>query len=84
MYLAHDNNSRVKIFAINTITKCLNLVQRLPRSDANIFPEYILPELAQLATDPNACVRAAYARNINDLAEISLRFTLCFIREFGI
>ncbi|XP_066254532.1 phosphoinositide 3-kinase regulatory subunit 4 [Euwallacea similis] len=74
MYLAHDSNSRVKIFTINTITKCLNLVQRLPRSDANVFPEYILPELAQLATDPNACVRAAYARNINDLAEIALRY----------
>ncbi|CAH1134866.1 unnamed protein product [Ceutorhynchus assimilis] len=74
VYLAHDYNSRVKICAINTITKCLNLVQRLPRSDSNIFPEYILPELAQLATDTNACVRAAYARNISSLAEISLGF----------
>lgn len=74
MFLAHDNNSRVKICAINTITKCLDLVQKLPRSDANIFPEYILPELAQLATDPNACVRAAYAKNINSLAEIALRY----------
>ncbi|ENN74924.1 hypothetical protein YQE_08502, partial [Dendroctonus ponderosae] len=74
VFLAHDSNSRVKIFAINTITKCLNLVQKLPKSDANIFPEYILPELAQLATDPNACVRAACAKNINTLAEISLRY----------
>ncbi|XP_030749901.1 phosphoinositide 3-kinase regulatory subunit 4 [Sitophilus oryzae] len=74
MYLAHDNNSRVKISAVNTITKCLDLVQKLPRSDANIFPEYILPELAQLATDPNVCVRAAYAKNINSLAEIALRY----------
>ncbi|KAL1512914.1 hypothetical protein ABEB36_002417 [Hypothenemus hampei] len=74
MFLAHDPNTRVKMFAINTITKCLNLVQRLPRSDANIFPEYILPELAQLATDPNSCVRASYAKNISSLAEISLRY----------
>ncbi|XP_050303340.1 phosphoinositide 3-kinase regulatory subunit 4 [Anthonomus grandis grandis] len=74
MFLAHDNSSRVKIAAINTITKCLDLVQRLPRSDANIFPEYILPELAPLATDPNACVRAAYAKNISGLAQIALRY----------
>ncbi|XP_060527972.1 phosphoinositide 3-kinase regulatory subunit 4 [Cylas formicarius] len=74
MYLAHDSNSRVKISAVNTITKCLELVTKLPTSDANIFPEYILPELAQLATDPNTCVRAAYAKNISSLAETSLRY----------
>lgn len=74
MYLAHDPTSRVKISAINTITKCLDLVVRLPRSDANIFPEYILPELAPLASDPNTCVRAAYAKNITSLAEIALRY----------
>ncbi|CAG9829186.1 unnamed protein product [Diabrotica balteata] len=74
MYLAHDSSTRVKISAINTITKCLDLVTKISRSDANIFPEYILPELAPLATDPNTCVRAAYAKNIATLAEISLRY----------
>ncbi|CAH1967764.1 unnamed protein product [Acanthoscelides obtectus] len=74
MYLAHDSSTRVKISAINTIAKCLDLVSKIPRSDANIFPEYILPELAPLATDPNACVRAAYAKNIATLAEIALRY----------
>lgn len=73
LYLAHDQNARVKVSAINTITKCLALVKRVPRSDANIFPEYILPGLAPLATDPNTCVRAAYAQNIATLAEISVR-----------
>lgn len=74
MLLAHDQNARVKVSAINTITKCLDLVRSVPRSDANIFPEYILPGLAPLATDPNTCVRAAYAQNIATLAEISLRY----------
>lgn len=73
MYLAHDSSTRVKISAINTITKCLDSVTKISRSDANIFPEYILPELAPLATDPNTCVRAAYAKNIATLAEIALR-----------
>ncbi|KAJ8948165.1 hypothetical protein NQ318_009257 [Aromia moschata] len=62
------------ISAINTITKCLDLVAKIPRSDANIFPEYILPELAPLATDPNTCVRTAYAKNVATLAEIALRY----------
>ncbi|XP_056633826.1 phosphoinositide 3-kinase regulatory subunit 4 isoform X2 [Diorhabda sublineata] len=74
MYLAHDSSTRVKISAINTITKCLDLVSKISRSDANVFPEYILPELAPLATDPNTCVRAAYAKNIATLAEIALRY----------
>ncbi|CAH1115369.1 unnamed protein product [Psylliodes chrysocephalus] len=74
MYLAHDSSTRVKISAINTITKCLDSVTKISRSDANIFPEYILPELAPLATDPNTCVRAAYAKNIATLAEIALRY----------
>lgn len=73
IFLAHDSSTRVKICAIDTITKCLDLVARIPRSDANIFPEYILPELAPLATDPSTCVRAAYAKNIATLAEISIR-----------
>lgn len=78
MFLAHDSSTRVKISAINTITKCLDLVVKIPRSDANIFPEYILPELAPLATDPNTCVRSAYAKNIAKLAEISIRFEYLF------
>lgn len=49
------------------------MVTRIPRSDANVFPEYIFSELAPLATDPSTCVRAAYAKNIANLAEISIR-----------
>lgn len=49
-------------------------MKKIPRSDANIFPEYILPGLAPLATDPSTCVRAAYAKNVANLAEIALRY----------
>lgn len=74
LYFAQDLNARVKVLAINVITQCLNLVKHIPRSDANIFPEYILPGLAPLAIDPNVSVRAAYAQNIATLAEIALRY----------
>ncbi|KRT79355.1 HEAT domain-containing protein [Oryctes borbonicus] len=74
LYLARDQNPRIKVAAINTITMCLSFVKKVPRSDANIFPEYILPGLAYLASDPSTCVRAAYAKNIATLAEIALRY----------
>ncbi|XP_018329607.1 phosphoinositide 3-kinase regulatory subunit 4 [Agrilus planipennis] len=74
LFLSRDPNPRVKVAAINTVTQCLTLIKRVPRSDANIFPEYVLPELSPLATDPNTSVRAAYAKNIATLAEIALKF----------
>lgn len=60
--------------AVHTITQCLSLVRAIPRSDANIFPEYVLPGLAPLASDPSTSVRVAYAHNIATLAEIALRY----------
>lgn len=74
MFLAHDQNARVKVSAINIMTRCLDLVKVIPRPDANVFPEYVLPGLAPLAVDPNTSVRAAYAQNIATLAEIALRY----------
>lgn len=72
--LANDSNARVKIAAINIVTDCLELVKKVPRSDANIFPEYILTGLAPLAKDENTSVRVAYASKIAMLAEIALRY----------
>lgn len=60
--------------AIHTLTKCLNLVKYVPRSDINIFLEYIFPAVSQLSIDPSVTVRVAYAENIATLAEIALRY----------
>lgn len=60
--------------ALDTLTACLCLVKRLPRSDANVFPEYVLPAIAPLANDPATIVRVAYAQNIATLAETAVRF----------
>jgi hypothetical protein len=40
-------------------------VTAVPLSDANIFPEYILPNLMPLCHDRNDLVRAAFASNIS-------------------
>nr|XP_022913149.1 phosphoinositide 3-kinase regulatory subunit 4 isoform X1 [Onthophagus taurus] len=74
MHLTHDSNPRVKVVAIRTITTCLDFVKDVPRSDANVFPDYILPGLAPLATDRNVCVRTEFAKHIGQLAHIALQY----------
>lgn len=49
MHLAHDPFPRVRVRAIHTLTSCLELVKSVPCSDANIFPEYVLPGLAAVS-----------------------------------
>lgn len=64
LYFAQDTSSRVQAQALETLTACLGMVKLIPRSDAHVFPEYILPAIAALATDPSTHVRVSYARNI--------------------
>jgi phosphoinositide-3-kinase regulatory subunit 4 len=74
LHLTQDMSSNVRVAALDTLTICLCLVKTLPRSDANIFPEYILPSIASLATDPTTIVRVSYAQNIATLAETAMRY----------
>lgn len=52
------------------------MVKDIPRSDANVFPEYILLSITKLANcDQSAViVRVAFARNIAKLAKIAIYF----------
>jgi phosphoinositide-3-kinase, regulatory subunit 4 len=76
LYLATfiDSPANVKVAALDTLTTCLCYVKNLPRSDANVFPEYVLPSIAPLATDKSTIVRVAYAKNIATLAETAVNF----------
>ena len=58
----------VRVAALRALIKCTQAVKFIPTSDANIFPEYILPRLARLCHDKNGLVRAEFAAN---LAEVS-------------
>ncbi|KAK3104962.1 hypothetical protein FSP39_014143 [Pinctada imbricata] len=70
---AHDQFARVRAEVIRVITQCLAGIKTVPRSDANVFPEYIFPNLSHLTQDPSVMVRVAYAENIAQLAETALR-----------
>ena len=74
LHLTQDASSNVRVAALDTLTACVCIVKTLPRSDANIFPEYILPSIAPLATDPATIVRVSYAHNIATLAENAVRY----------
>lgn len=65
LHLCNDPADRVRVCALDTLTMCIRLVKDPPRNDANIFPEYVLPSIAKLATHNSpVVVRIAYARNV--------------------
>ena len=66
------NESRAQ--ALKILSHCLQLVRSVARSDAKIFPEYVLPSLSWLTQDQEDIVRIAYAENIASLAETALKF----------
>ncbi|XP_039281879.1 phosphoinositide 3-kinase regulatory subunit 4 isoform X2 [Nilaparvata lugens] len=76
-HLVHDTLPRVQVVALHTLTRCLSLdsvVHNVPSTDANIFPEYILPGLNSVAHDKAVIVRTAYAEDIAQLADTALKF----------
>lgn len=47
-HLVTDDVPRVRAHTITSITSCVRLVKNVPRSEGNIFPEYILPNLVSV------------------------------------
>ncbi|CAH2097621.1 unnamed protein product [Euphydryas editha] len=64
IYLSHAPEARVRAAAVWCAARCVSCVRALPPADSNVFPEYVLPELAPRASDPALPVRIAYANNI--------------------
>ena len=74
LFLVNNSLPQVRAQALKILNHCLQLVRSVPRSDANIFPEYVLPSLSWLTQDQEVIVRIAYAKNIASLAETALKF----------
>ncbi|KAL4221189.1 phosphoinositide-3-kinase [Mactra antiquata] len=73
MNMASDKEARVRAEVLHCVTTCLKHIHNVPRSDANVFQEYVFPNLSPLAQDSATTVRAAFAENIAQLAETALR-----------
>ncbi|KAG8212699.1 hypothetical protein J437_LFUL019599 [Ladona fulva] len=78
-YLLHDPFPRVRVMAIHTLTKCLSLVKIVPCSDANIFPEYVLPNLSSLTEKAGVIMREYVKDSLYD--RISTRPFLSLIEK---
>jgi hypothetical protein len=50
------------------------LVNVITPANAGIFPEYIIPNIKHLATDPDVSLRCTYAQCIVPLADASVRY----------
>ncbi|KAB7502179.1 Phosphoinositide 3-kinase regulatory subunit 4 [Armadillidium nasatum] len=74
--LMKDSEPRVRAESIYTLAHCLKLVNAVPRSEYNIFPEYILPPLNEISSDPAVIVRQADASNISTIADAALKFLI--------
>ena len=74
LFLVNDSLPHGRAQALRILSHGLQLVHSVPRSDANIFPEYVLPSLSWLTQDQEVIVRIAYAKNIGSQAETALKF----------
>lgn len=57
MEMVRDKMLRVRASAFQALAKCAALVESVPRSEVNIFSEYILPGSTHLAQDEAVFVR---------------------------
>ena len=57
--------------AVSALVTCLSHVDHVPRSDANTWPEYILPVLSPLSTHSCVNVRCAVARHVAEVAQLA-------------
>ncbi len=69
MVMLSDPFAAVRISAVRCLSSCVSRVTAVPPSDANVFPEYILPALNPLCSDANQQVRAELASNIAGVRE---------------
>ncbi|KAL4988065.1 hypothetical protein BDW68DRAFT_159933 [Aspergillus falconensis] len=78
MILLNDRTDSVKIAAIRSLARLLEMVQVVSPVNAYLFSEYIFPRIQPFVpnanSQPNPSVRAAYASCIASLAHSSLRF----------
>ncbi|XP_064396061.1 phosphoinositide 3-kinase regulatory subunit 4-like [Halichondria panicea] len=74
VYIVKDKWASVRATAVTVLSHCLSLISHLPRSDYNLFLEYVLPSLNSIPSDPDVMVRVAFAECVAELALTALRF----------
>ena len=55
LFLVNDSIPQARAQALKILSHCLQLVRSVPRSDANVFPEYVLPIMAHSRSGDCMC-----------------------------
>ena len=69
LFLVNDSIPQARAQALKILSHCLQLVRSVPCSDANIFPEYVLPIMAHSRSGD--CICQEYCITGRDGFEIS-------------
>ncbi len=73
--LLSDSDPMVRVVAIRTLTNIVSLVETFPSpTDADVFPEYLIPSLSPYVFDKEEIVRVELAGNLARLAEAARSF----------
>mgnify|MGYP001795189684 CR=1 FL=1 len=90
MYLMEEPIPRVKAEAIRAVTKALANIRYVPKSESNLFPDYVLPAMNNLANHDSVvrsvlCVYRLEGLRIDDpLKEyIIMLYSLALLNTFG-
>jgi len=70
--LLSDEVAIVRAEACRTLTLVVESVKSITAQNATYIPEYLLPQMRHLATDPDVFVRATYAKGLVRLADAAV------------
>ena len=74
MELLNEDAALVRAAALRTALQMLALVNAITPFNADIFPQYVLPNLRYLASDPEVSVRTVSAQSIVHFANLSMKY----------
>uniref|UniRef100_A0A2C9M689 non-specific serine/threonine protein kinase n=1 Tax=Biomphalaria glabrata TaxID=6526 RepID=A0A2C9M689_BIOGL len=74
LYFTQDPLPEVRAETIRTVTACIRNLKSVPRNDANVFQDYIIPALSPLLSDEVLQVRLTFAENIAELADTAVKY----------
>ncbi|RKP06806.1 armadillo-type protein, partial [Thamnocephalis sphaerospora] len=74
IWILADTSALVRGRSVEVIAKMLSGIRSLTRINTDVFPEYILPQLAQCLSDSDSYVRRTYAKYFPSLLETADRF----------
>ena len=72
MDLLSDDAAIVRAEACRTLVIVVESVQSISPQNATFIPEYLLPQMRQLSTDPDVFVRATYAKGLVRIADAAV------------